>query len=279
MKRRILTILVCGVILIFGIWFSKQETDHILPHRAYSELSLIAHAGGGLQFGLYSNSLEALDQSASVGFEFIEVDFMPTVNGDLVLIHDWGKRYRQYFGVKTIASGEPESADIFKRMKMRHDLTPLSLGDLLEWMRVNPNIRIITDIKTHNVKHLKHLHSKADDLAPRFIPQIYQVSEYEAVRQIGFEDIIFTNYRAQIDNQNLINLAQSHDLFALTLPLETPHLTQVTRELSADTPVFVHKLLSKTPVETVNTPQGATRLKEQGVQGIFTDYLTPAELP
>lgn len=84
---------------------SRGEDQHgqVFDFLAYNDLGLIAHAGGGLEAGMYSNSLEALNRSARSGHSLIEVDFSATKSGELVLIHDWGRTYKQYFEPSSVA--------------------------------------------------------------------------------------------------------------------------------------------------------------------------------
>jgi len=79
-----------AVCTVFGI--GQAATAHVVFEKfseTRSEMILISHAGGGLEEGNYSNSLEALDRAYADGLRYFEVDFSWTCDGKLVLIHDW----------------------------------------------------------------------------------------------------------------------------------------------------------------------------------------------
>ena len=52
-------------------------------------VELIAHAGGEIDGYVYTNSLEALQQAASRGYKFIELDLLLTSDSVLVAAHSW----------------------------------------------------------------------------------------------------------------------------------------------------------------------------------------------
>jgi glycerophosphoryl diester phosphodiesterase len=260
----------------------KHSPVDIAP---YNGMTLIAHAGGGIAQGTYSNTLEALNAAEGNNFTFIELDFSNTENGDLVLIHDWNLRHFQYYsrlsflpaGVKRSINRPAKSAQKFKKRRMKFGLTQMDLTDLLAWLSDKPHIRIVTDIKHENINSLRTIFERSDRAAAQFIPQIYTQEEYQSVVDIGYTDIIFTNYRARLSDTELLSFMETHTLFGLTVPLEAarPALIKGAKELGI--PVFVHKFLDSTPASIVNSPEGADTLLARQIDGVYTDYLYPAD--
>jgi len=241
-------------------------------------MTLIAHAGGGLPQGIYSNAREAFDLSVQNGFTLIEVDFSLTKNGEIVLIHDWRERYYQYFSRLTfippiLASRWPrqsESAVKFSSLKMNHDLTQMTLDDLIIWLENNPNVKIVTDVKGDNVKAMTQISAKvktkAEQYQNRFIAQIYAPDEYTQIIDLGYTDIIFTAYRSPLNDEQLTEFARTHHLFALTVPAARASKSLTSALAKIGTPVYAH---------TLNTNAQAEALKNMGVTGLYTDYLFP----
>ncbi|WP_265530477.1 PI-PLC domain-containing protein [Sphingomicrobium marinum] len=147
---------------------------------------LIAHAGGGLPDGLYTNSRAAMDLAVKNGFTLIELDFIER-DGALLIGHDEDR------------------------------MSELTLEELFAWLEKHPDVRIVTDIKTGN-DGLRYLAPHAD----RFIPQIYYPREYGTVRRLGFDDIIFTAYGAW--SNDWITKVNKLDLFAVTIPMRWVHV-------------------------------------------------------
>lgn len=241
---------------------ANNQRNHCETYlEAPAEVALVAHAGGGLPEGDYSNSKEALDQSAANGLRLFELDFNWTADGELAIVHDWNREYRYWHHLgwtDWLASHfvAPSSAG-FHASTPRYGLTRLSLETLIEWLRANPG-RIITDIKSGNIEGLALIASLAGPLQNRFVPQIYSAAEYQAVRQLGYEDIILTTYRLSLSPESLREIDEL-DLFAVTVP----------ENQVADAAGIISK--NRIFTHTINLPVKLT------AAGYYTDCLIPAE--
>ena len=241
---------------------------------AFSGSELIAHAGGGIEDLIYSNSLEALNLSVKNGFKYIEIDFLNTKNGDLVLLHDWKDGYMSLFSSAPGAGKNAaprrkkptKTAAEFKSLVMTRGLTQMDIIDLIRWMSDNPDIYIVTDIKADNLKNLKKIRDLSGDLQSRFIPQIHKLKNYEKTKALGFDKIILTTYRNKLPAEELGAFCREKDLFALTMP--HARIESDTFDLlgEIDTPVFVH---------TLNSAEIASEFVGKGVSGVYTDFLYP----
>lgn len=184
--------------------------------------TLVAHAGGGLPGVDHPNNLLAMDTAYANGIRLIELDFREHA-GRLVLEHD------------------------------RPDSQSMKASAILPWLRAHPDVSIITDFKTDNVRGLRQLASLTGPLRGRFIPQIYQPSELDAIRALGLQKPILTLYR--IDGPWRA-FANSADIMAVTMPEERVDLAR-----GLTKPVFLH---------TVN------EVRDYPVAGYYTDCLVPA---
>ena len=239
------------------------------------DMALIAHAGGGLPQGVYSNAKEAFDLSAKNGFTLIEADFNLAKDGSIVLVHDWDARHYQYFSKLSwvppaLAKHLPKQADSapgFMARTMNKGLHQMDIDALLIWMRAHPQVKIVTDVKGSNVEVMAAIKDKAAELQSQFIVQIYAPQEYAPIAALGYENIIFTAYRSPLSDTELINFAKSNKLYALTIPAARAD-ADLSRALAAiNTPVFAH---------TLNTEADVQNFKSIGVTGLYTDYLYPA---
>ncbi len=278
----VVAVVLCGPpALLVGL---EHRAKSALTFAPYDGMTLISHAGGGLEFGMKSNAKEAFDLSASRGFQYIEADFSQTPSGELVLIHNWDKAWHNWFsGLHYFpdrwTKGHlklPETADAFLAKDMRHGLTQMSAKDLMEWLEAHPQIRLITDIKDNPVENLTQLRERFPETSQRLIPQIYHPDEYDAVRALGYEDIIFTAYRSKLPDDDIIAFIDQHKIFALTIPVETVTDRVIQEANARDIPVWVHRGKNRSPYTVMNTPEFATRWKARGISGLYTDYLYPA---
>ncbi len=222
---------------------------------------------GNLREFFGSNSVEALEKCGKFYREspgLIELDFNFTSDGELVCIHNWSPEY-----ISGIPMGVPLSHGEFSASKIFWNYTPLDLNYLSDFLRRNPNIRIVTDIKDENIRGAKKIAEDCPDLLDRFIIQIYSESEYDQVRECGFENVIFTLYmlswEEKTDTAALAEFARSHALFGYTFPAELCALDGFLDGMKkTGVPLFVH---------TVNDTDEIESYLERGIYGIYTDYL------
>lgn len=240
---------------------SRERSQCTAYIKAPEGITLIAHAGGGLKQGDYSNSQEALDQSLANGFRLFELDFNWTSDGELAIGHDWKAEYRYWNRLgwnDWLASFyyTPSSRN-FGASTPSFGLTRLSLDSLIDWLRTNPG-RIVTDFKTGNIEGLALIASRAGALQHRFVPQIYAMSEYGTVREMGYEEIILTTYRLS-PTAELFRQIDGLDLLAVTVPEGV--VADAARSISNNR-IFTH---------TINAPVTLP------AAGYYTDCLIPAE--
>lgn len=251
---------------------SNERSDPFV--KSPTGTTLISHAGGGLPQGDYSNSLEALQRAKTSGFTYFEVDFGWTTDNALVLVHDWNRQFRVWFEEpffsrllqKIRKNPRRFTRHEFMNLEFRYGLTQLDLAGLMSWVRSDPDVRIVTDIKDDNIVGLRLIASEFPDLLDNIIPQIYQLSEYEAVSKLGFTSIIFTSYRSAATPQEIAAFDLANELYAVTVPYErlTSENLEIFENLRA--PLWTH---------TINDPAQAERLSGLGIDGFYTDYLMP----
>ena len=251
---------------------TEQETLESLRSR----IRYIIHGGGKLEgHNLYgerkyftcSNSMEGFRQCIDSGCEFIETDFSFTSDGELVCIHDWYPSYSDDIGFE----GDVLPLEKFLSTRIFRQYTPVSADMLADLLRSNKGIYIITDIKDNNLAGLGYIAEKYPDLRNRFIAQIYSESEYDPVRELGFEYIIYTLYRldwnAKVDTAEHCRFASENPLAGITFSYELCEIPGFVEEMkSSEAPLFVH---------TVNDTEDQMRYFEMGIQGVYTDEIAP----
>ena len=211
-----------------------------------------------------SNSLEGLAQCAECGRRpaAVELDFNFTADGQLACIHDW---YTEY--ADGIEDGVPLTLGDFLAVRIYRNFTPAWIGDAADWLRSNPGTYIVTDIKDDNIAGCRAVAEACPDLLNRFVVQIYDESEYDAVREMGFEYVVYTLYRldwnAKTDWRALGKFAASHPLIGFTFSWELCSVEgYVDGMLRSGVPLYVH---------TVN--EGEEAYFDMGIAGVYTDIV------
>ncbi|WP_223789550.1 glycerophosphodiester phosphodiesterase family protein [Marinicella meishanensis] len=225
---------------------------------------LIAHAGGGYQGQAYTNSIEALEHSYQAGFRHLEVDFSWTADGQLVCLHDWDKTFKKIFGFKT---HEPLTLARFNELAEAHPgFRSCDLAALAAWLKDKPEVKIITDIKHHNLQGIRFILAHNPALQAVLIPQFYQPEEYAELKAMGFTQLIWILYQYQGSKRSVVELSAEMDLLALSMrPAQAKSRTL--QKLRHQHRIFVY---------TINKAHTIRRLQANyGVSGFYTDFLPP----
>jgi len=262
--------------LLAAMVFLLRSDETPVVYSAGPSARYIAHAGGGLPEGTYSNSREAIERSVRAGFKLIEIDFHCAENSDLIIVRDWSRTQHKYFSklklppmLSRFHTRQSNSEADFMAQVMSYGLTQISVEDLMTILKDTPGLRIITDCKCENLSSLHTLKQAADRAGinqARLIPQIYARESFAPVKAMGFDDIILTVYRLNISEQAVIDFVNETPIYALTVPVGSVSESLLAGVKDSGTPLFAH---------TINDPDLAGWLVNMGVSGIYTDYLTP----
>lgn len=223
---------------------------------------MIAHAGGGYEGQNYSNSIEALNHSYQEGFRYMEMDFSWTSDNQLVCLHDWDKTFKKLFNKKV---KQALSYTEFKQWVEEHpDFSSCTLDSLAEWLTHKPDVRIITDIKYENLKGIRFIIEKFPNLKQQLIPQFYQPEEYQLLKDLGFNDLIWILYQYKGSKNSVVELSQAMELWAVSMRASQAK-SRTLQKLIGKHRIFVY---------TINDERSKLKLKnEYHVSGFYTDFL------
>lgn len=227
------------------------------------DIRYIIHAAGEMDGTVGSNSAEGLQNAYDAGNRYIELDFNFTADGYLACIHDW---YTEYSSAIP-ENGHALTLDEFRDARIYDRFTPLWLDTLADFMAEHDDLYIITDIKDDNLAGLSYIAQAYPELQNRFIPQIYAGDEYDPVRELGYEYVIYTLYRldwnGKTDTDALCAYAAGHPLLAFTFSYELCAVEgYVDGMRKAGIPLYIH---------TVNDPDEQAAYFDMGISGIYTD--------
>ena len=224
---------------------------------------MIAHAGGGIDGVQYTNSIEALDASYARGFRYFEIDFSWTSDHQLVCLHDWEKRFKLNFGYKTKAVlSLQQFEELLEKQHLRH---PCTLKTLAAWVSLHPDGFIITDVKYDNIEAIKHITEKYPDLVKNLIPQFYQPHEYQVLKDMGFDKLIWILYQFEGKKSSIPDYAKDMELFAISMRANQVKKKWARQLIINNQSIFIY---------TVNKLKDLKKLiNKHSVSGIYTDFL------
>lgn len=231
--------------------------------NSQSKPLMIAHAGGGIEEQNYSNSLEALDLSYASGFRFIELDFSWTRDEQLVCLHDWDKSFKKTFGFKTKQALSYKEFNAL--LEKTEGLHPCTLDSLAGWMQEHKEVKIISDVKYHNLKAIKLILETYPQLQSQWIPQFYQPEEYKVLKELGFKQLIWILYQYQGSYKSVVEYSQKMELMAVSM-----RASQAKKKFARQLRNNDHKIF----VYTVNDMKKVKKLvKKHKVSAVYTDFL------
>ncbi len=246
-----------GLGVMAGVPFNNAELDK----DADPSILRIAHAGGGLDGKTYTNSLEALEQNRH-SYELFEIDFTWTSDNQLVCLHDWGRNFKNIFGIETQS---PLTLLEFQELTASHtEFENCTIDSLVDWLKSNDEKRVVTDVKLRNVEALRLISTKYPEHVQRFIPQIYDPAEYVPVRAMGYRDVIWTLYRYHGSNSRVVDELAKMNLYAVTMPRKRANERLALKLDEFDVKSYVH---------TINHAGEAEKYYELGIDEIYTDWL------
>lgn len=225
------------------------------------------------------NCLEGFQAQYAAGVRVFEADLRLTSDMEVVLRHDWRAGWQEGVSETSIPTLEE-----FLETPVLGEYTPLSFQDLLLLMEEYPDVCIITDTKfteaevvtaqfTAMLSDAKEL--RLTYLFDRFVIQVYDELMFKVVDGLHhFPHYIYTLYATGFAGtegafREAASFCADNGFLGLTLwdYWWREAYAPIARELGVA--VYVH---------TVNDAQEARELLDQGVSGIYTDTLTPADL-
>lgn len=239
----------------------SKENNHTPPFNKILSLKpiLIAHAGGAFKGEPYTNTMEAFENSYTKGFVYYEADFNASLDNHFVCIHDW-----EATSVRMYSEPGRLSKAAFLSKKTVFG-TLISMETLIDWVIKN-RVFLITDGKEANLRLLADMMQYSDSVKKYVIPQTYNFKEIYQVKKMGFEKVIFTNYVKNYPLWMLNTIWKSGLVWGITIPISTKNLLTYKLLLNKNIRLFMH---------TINDQKIANKLFEDGVDGFYTDTLSP----
>ena len=190
----------------------------------------VLHAGGIYKNQIYTNSIEALEKNKK-DFKYFELDLQLTKDNKIICEHDINQNILFY--------------DQFLIENSKKKIKSCDYKSLKNWLKKNPGKVIITDVKSEdNLKALKFIQHNFDNYKKNFIPQIYDPKNYELVKNMGYDDVIWTLYRyGHQDFNKIIDIIKNKFFFAVTMSTDVAKkgLSKRIRE-QTETKTFVHTI-------------------------------------
>lgn len=261
-------IIIASVVVVIYIRHKQMEPW-------YKKHTLIAHAMGGIDGNIYTNSLEAFQYNYDKGYRVFEIDLLETSDGVLVGQHSWNNYKETTDGKRYIPTSEE-----FLSNDIAGGYTGLSFEDVLRLAKEYSDIYVVTDTKktksdgareaTMHMLDVAKEQDMEDVFKEQFIVQVYNKKSYQAIKDlIDVEHIIFTFYRMDIEKYYKAAEFCSDE----GIPVITYKYNRWKKEVQEK----IDELGLVTALYTVNNREVAIKYVQNGVSYLYTDDLEPSD--
>ena len=147
---------------------------------------LIAHAGGGIDSCIYTNSREALMQAVDKGYRFVEFDFLFTSDSILVAAHSWSD-FNRMTGYSHLGDTAPLFND-FSTRKIYGCYTPLSAFEINAFIESHTQLFLVTDkVSTPEV-----LQCYFPNIKERMVVEAFSYQDYCRLKSDGYFRVLYS---------------------------------------------------------------------------------------
>ncbi len=225
--------------------------------------NLISHACGGIVNNheyMYSNSKEALDYSMKHSFKIIECDIMRRSNGEIVLAH----------GMEEYWCGE------------QGDFSLMTFNELIEILKQYPDVSCLVDIKWESIGEYEIYINQIDEIIGniatnddnyksiknQIVMEVYNEETIQIAYNKNFNMILTSYRRSDCEvHMNTVCLCKKYGIEAIALGIDQRVFYSNRLKVLTDKGIRIF-------VYSTDSIEDYKKLKESGVTGIFTNYLT-----
>lgn len=233
----------------------------------YQNTHLIYHAGGTVDGLDYTNSKEALQNTLAAGNHVVEIDFLYTLDGSLICAHEWEDLYAL----------EPLTLEQVFEVGIWRKYTPMTAKELIAIMKENPELIVVVDTKEEQpltvIEELVRLADGDENVLGRFVIQLYDRGMKADILEIypfGGENFLFTAYQFGNERvEEILQLCYDEDIRVVTVVYYAWPQEVIDLFREKGIVIFEH---------TVNDAYEARDIIARGSQGVYTDFLQPADL-
>ena len=228
--------------------------------------TLVAHAGGAIDSGLYTNSREALELAAKNGYRFIELDLQFTSDSVLVAAHSWDK-FNAMTGFAQWGDSVPSFSEFSSRL-IYGRYSPLSANEINDFFEQHLELYLVTD----KISSPELLARYFPDLKERMVVEAFSYQHYCQLKSEGYYRVLYSCMAGDLSATLFKNL-----LFSSIFPGERVEWIAL-HTTALDMPIF--KFLNQVrrfnvALFTVDDLESIPDKHSQRASMIYTNHILP----
>ena len=210
----------------------------------YTKYHFIAHAGGGVEGMVYTQSLEAWEQSYQNGVRVFDADLNFTSDGQLILRHAWEDDLDDPWATQSASSRywvdlngcfrktytNSDCYDIpdyktFKSSLVFNKYNPMTLDDMFSFMERYTDAYVSVDYKGDVKEVYTQLVNRAlardngDDILSRIIVNMYYFEDFDTINAIYpfINHVMREHVIHQVNYSEIIDFCITHDVHVVSV--------------------------------------------------------------
>ena len=145
---------------------------------------LVAHAAGEIDGFVYTNSLEALNNSYREGFKLFELDINKTSDDHYVAVHDW----EEWANIVQYNNKLPPDYNSFMTKRLYDKFTPVDINTINYWFGEHKDAILVTD-KVNE----PYLFSKSFKYNDRLIMELFSLDSISTAKTLKIKVLLSEN--------------------------------------------------------------------------------------
>lgn len=232
MKNRIIlaSILVVATIFIFVLNY---------PSKEFYEYNVIAHGCGGIDGYIYTDSMEAIENSYLNGTRLFDIDLRFSSDNQIIIRHDWdydlgqpefdyirnsdswASKYKQGQRARDILP----SKDKFIQTPIYGKYHAISFDDVYQWAKLHKNTYFVLDTKEDVIETYRWIidnYGFDKSFLDQIVVSCYDVNDLKEIFNIyDFKNVMLRKYEVYyIDFDDFINNCIKYKVKAVSVSLD-----------------------------------------------------------
>ncbi|MBR5475635.1 MAG: hypothetical protein IKV17_02295 [Bacteroidaceae bacterium] len=230
------------------------------------EPKIIAHAAGGIDGDIYTNSLEALTNSIEAGYKYIEFDLLFTADSVLVATHSW-EEYNTLCGQPQKGDSAP-TLSAFLSQRIMGKYTPLTAQQINSIFESDSTLFLVTD-KTSSPDIIKEYFP---NIKERTIVEAFSYEDYTELNRQGYHKVLYSCLAHDITEGIVKHIILHHFFKGEKIEWLSLHTSAFDHHLFKLIDIFSHY---KAALFTVNDKEIVPQKHRKNIEYIYTDNIIP----
>lgn len=226
-KRKYLKIIIAislSLVFIFsGCLSSNNEVDEPFYKNDISELTVILHAGGGIDGLSYMNAQETFLYYYNMGYRYFEYDLKLSSDGRLI-----GTHAGENIDTSEFSSFSDLTYEQFKEIRLSNGYTPVNEEWLMDTIMTYPDIRIVVDAKGDTIEEDSLIDQRFEelekiynyDLSINIIPEVFSVEMWDTLKDTTtYDKYLFSHYKVYYTVDTMLDYFKDDRIWGVALPI------------------------------------------------------------